>query len=156
ARQARAAKRQADAAHGDVAPTFHVEPHEDNGRAPWGFRLKVRNFNRRPLKVKRIRIRIPTGLIVWDAQDTDPDTIRAIIKAAARNQGEVQFEIQQTLDGVSPNASSPTAHDHDFHIGLADGTTEERRTVQINLAIEWEYASGKASPEIEQMTLDLP
>src|SRR5262249_20750227 len=66
ARQARAAKRQADAAHGD-SPTFHVEPHEDNGRLRWGFRLRVRNFNRRPLKVKRIRIRVPTGLIVCSA-----------------------------------------------------------------------------------------
>jgi hypothetical protein len=33
---------------------------------------------------------------------------------------------------------------------------EERRTVQVKLAIEWEYTSGKASPEVEQMTVDLP
>jgi hypothetical protein len=75
---------------------------------------------------------------------------------AARNRGEVPFEIGQTLDGVSPNASLPTTHDHDFHVGMRHGTSEERRTVQINLAIDWEYASGKASPEVEQMTVYLP
>jgi hypothetical protein len=101
ARQARAAKRQADAAHGDVQPTFHTELHEDNGRPPWGFQLSVRNFNRRPLRIKAARIRVPDGLIVWEAADTRPDTIRATIQAAART-GEVSFPIEKILEGVSP------------------------------------------------------
>jgi hypothetical protein len=156
ANQARAAKRQADAAHGDVQPTFHTELHEDNGRPPWGFRLKVRNFNRRPLKIKRARIRIPDGLLIWESDDTDPDTIRAILEAAARSQGEASFEIEQILDGVSPNAGAPTNYEHDFHAGFRTGTSETRRILCVNLIIEWEYAAGKISPQTEAMTVDLP
>src|SRR5262245_29141676 len=54
-RQAAAAKRQADAAHGDVEPTFHAELHKDRTRPPWGFRLTINNYNRRPLRVDRVR-----------------------------------------------------------------------------------------------------
>ena len=155
-RQARAAKRQADAAHGDVQPTFHYEVHEDNGRLPWGFRLKVRNYNRRPLRIKGVRVRIPNGLTVWDADDSSPDTIRKILEAAARPGGEATFKRDIILEGVSPNASSPNIYDSDFHIGPRHGGAVEKQILKLPITVEWEYASGTTSPQTEKMTVALP
>ena len=153
--QARAAKRQADAAHGDVAPTFHTQNHEDNGRPPWGFRLTARNFNRRPLRVEAVRIGAPDGLLVWDDANEDPDSVRAIISAALRT-GEAIIEIGKILEGVAPNAAAPTSYEHDFYVGLKTGTPDHRRTVQITVAVDWEYASGKAAAQIERLIVNLP
>jgi len=152
--QAKAAKRQAAAAHGEVQPTFHCELHEDNGRPPWGFRLKVRNFNRRPLRLKRVRVNIPPDLIVW-ADDDKPDTIREILRAATRR-GGAPFEIDTILEGVSPNVSSPTAYDHDFQVGPRGDASDERRTVELPIVIEWEFVSGEASPQTERMIVRVP
>ena len=154
-RQARAAKRQADAAHGDVAPTFHTELHNDDGQTPWGFRLHVRNYNRRPLRIKRVRISVPAGLVVWD-ENADESPLRSLLGAAARSQAEEFFEIEKILDGVAPNASAPTGYQHDFHAGFRAETSEKRRTVHINLTIEWGYASGQNTPQTEPMSVDLP
>src|SRR3977135_2609091 len=43
-----------------------------------------------------------------------------------------------------------------FTSGWLTGTSEERRTARISLAIEWEYTSGKVSAEVERMTVHLP
>lgn len=134
--QAKAARRQADAAHGEVQPTFHYELHEDDDRPPWGLRLKVRNFNRRPLRLKRVRVSIPSDLIVWDPDANDPDTIERIIRDTVRPEG-APFEINTTLDGVSPNANSPTVYDRDFHVGPRGNASDERRTVELPIVIEW-------------------
>jgi hypothetical protein len=156
ARQARAAKRQADAAHGEVQPTFHYDVHEDNGRPPWGFRLKIRNYNRRPLRVKEVRVRIPDDLTVWDPDDSGPDSIRKILEAAARPRGEASFKRDIVLEGVSPNAGSPTMYDSDFHIGPRHGGAVEKQVVKLPISIEWEYASGITSPQTEKMTVTVP
>jgi len=153
--QAKAAKRQADAAHGDVQPTFHYELDRDRGRPPWGFRLKVRNFNRRPLRLTRIRVTMPVDLIVWETDDDDSSTINRIIRAAIKPEG-VPFEINVTLEGVSPNASTPAWYDHRFQVGLRTGASDKRRTVELPIAIEWEFASAEASPQTEKMIVKVP
>src|SRR5690348_14902722 len=102
--QARSAKRQADAAHGEVAPTFHLRAFEDNGRPPWGFRLFVRNFNRKPLRLLRVRLSVPTDVIVWEEYDNSPDTVRKIIEAVVRKKpAEFDLSIYEAsvLEGVS-------------------------------------------------------
>ena len=153
-RQARAAKRQADAARGDVEPTFHYELHQDCGRPPWSFRLKIRNHNRRPIRIKRVRVRVPSDLIVWDSNDSRP--IREIIEAARRPESGAAFDLNLVMDGVSPYAALPTIYDHDFLVGLRAGTSEKRRLVNGAVVVEWEYASGKASSQTVQMSINLP
>jgi hypothetical protein len=110
---------------------------------------EVRNFNRRPLRLKRARVSIPSDLLVWHKDDNDPDTIREII-AAARRPGGASFEINQILEGVSPNASSPSVYDYDFRVGLEGRSSDDRRTVELSLVIEWEFASGDALPQTEK------
>lgn len=115
--QASAAKRQADAAHGDIEPTFHCEIHEDDGRAPWGFRLIICNFNRHSLRLRAIDVAVPASLIVWRNDEYEPDRIRNTIEAVVRR-GAASFEVNKVLSGVSPNAAQPTTFEVDFTLGL--------------------------------------
>ena len=153
-RQACAAKRQADAARGDAEPTFNYELHENRGQPPWGFRLKIRNHNRRPIRIKRVRVRVPNDLIVWASNDARP--IEEIIEAARRPEIGAAFDVNLVIDGVSPNAALPAIHDQDFHVGLRTGASEKRRTVDGAIVVEWEYASGRASSQTVQIGLNLP
>lgn len=66
--QARAARWQADAAHGDVAPTFHVERGESDGTPPWPFAICINNFNRRAMVFDLITVTATDGIIVYDEE----------------------------------------------------------------------------------------
>jgi hypothetical protein len=153
-RQARAARRWANAAYGDVPPRFYYELHEDSGRPPWGSRLKIRNHDRRPIRIKRVRVRVPNDLVVWDANDSRP--IQAIIEAAGRPEKGAAFDINLVMEGVSPNAAFPAIYNHDFHVGLRAGTSEKKRLVNGAVLVEWEYAWGKASSQTVQISINLP
>ena len=149
-RQARAAKRQADAARGELEPTFHYELHGD----PWSFRLQIRNHNRRPIRIKRVRVRVPNDLIVWESHDSRP--IRDIIKAARRLECGAAFDLNLVIDGVASYAALPTIYEHDFQFGLRADTSKKRRSAKGAVVIEWEYASGKASSQTVQISINLP
>jgi hypothetical protein len=157
ARQAAAAKRQADAAHGDVEPTFHLEPHEDNGRPPWGFRIIANNYNRRPLRIVRVRVTdVPTDLLVWEHDHADADRMRNIIDAVMRT-GEATFDVGVVLGGIAPNASQPTHSEHDFHVGFkGDAPSQRRRTVHLNVHVDWAYATGDRGAQTATLPIDLP
>src|SRR4051794_11023605 len=77
--QARSAKRQADAAHGEVEPTFHAEIFPDDGRPPWGFCIMARNFNRRPLQILAARVKGSKGLIFYDRYAESRDRLGSML-----------------------------------------------------------------------------
>ena len=82
--------------------------------------------------------------------------IREIIETARRPESGAAFDLNLVMDGVSPYAALPSINDHDFHVGLRAGTSEKRRLVNGAVVVEWEYASGKASSQTVQMSINLP
>jgi hypothetical protein len=100
-----------------------------------------------------MRILFPLAIIMfttitWDAVDSDPNEIRRILEAAARASGEVPFNLNIVLEGVSPNASSPTPYDHDLHVGPRSQMTVARRIVTLPVTVEWTFASGNILPQM--------
>jgi hypothetical protein len=100
--------------------------------------------------------RTPVALaMLAEPGDSDPDTIRKILDAVAGKGKAAPFPINALLEGVSPNASEPTAYDHDINIGPRS-QVRPRRSVRITLAIDWEYASGSGRQETALLVVNLP
>jgi hypothetical protein len=98
---------------------------------------------------------VPSALLVWEHDHNDADRIRNIIDAVMRT-GEATFDIGVVLGGIAPNASQPTHYHHDFHVGLDDHASSQRRTVHLNVHVDWEYATGDRDPQTNTLTIDLP
>jgi len=156
ARQAAAAKRLADAAHGDVDPTFYVEIHEDDGRPTGGLHLLINNFNRRALRVTRLRLAdVPSDLIVWDEDHKDPDSVRKILEATLRT-GEAAFDVGVTLPGIAPNATQPTTAERNIYVGLKGDTANKARKVALRIHVHWQYATSDGRPQTDTLTVQVP
>jgi hypothetical protein len=79
-----------------------------------------------------------------------------MIKAARRLECGAAFDLNLVIDGVASYAALPTIYEHDFQFGLRADTSKKRRSAKGAVVIEWEYASGKASSQTVQISINLP
>ena len=120
-----------------------------------GVRLSVRNYNRKPLRLLRARLFISADLIAWQAHENLPDKIRKVMEAVVRKR-PAEFDLTKLVEGVSPNASTPTIFEHDFYVGIKGDADATKRTVLIRVEVDWQYASGGSSVDTEKLSIELP
>lgn len=103
--QASEAKRQADAAHGNVEPTFHVRYDEISASTPWTIALVVNNFARHALRMTKLEVLVPDGLISF-APAGGENATAAIVRSVSAGTGEVLLndDAVALLAGVAPNS----------------------------------------------------
>lgn len=157
--QAKSAKRQADAAHGEVDPTFHIERHRSEGRAPWGFTLKSSNFNRKALTLCSIRITTSDEVILYENRPSQRETLRSIVRAGTNVGSSTSIDLTRsgnsTLPGVAPNSSNPSTLTHDFKFGFRAHIQRIPETMTVEVDVEWRYA-GESEIKIASFSEVIP
>ena len=153
-KQAVQAKRQADAAHGDVDPTFHLEQRRHAGRNDRCV-VVCRNFNRHALTIHEVRIQHPADIAMIPDSDTVHEAVAHAIDAVELNRHDLSvLRPATTLTGVAPGRD-PSESRFEFLIRGAASISEadrhavqfydikEGRTVDLTYEVEFELLDGR-------------
>ncbi|MFK5596162.1 hypothetical protein ACFZ8E_04035 [Methylobacterium sp. HMF5984] len=121
--QAVQARRQADAAHGDVAPTFHVEPIR-GVKEEWALCFVARNFNRHAVLVDTVTINFPDTFLLLKGTVETRTTNQIVEGYVQPAKGVYRVRSKETLVGLAPGGEH--AADLRFSISLRPATFEAR------------------------------
>lgn len=153
-KQADQAKRQADAAHGDVDPTFHIERLSDPDRSE-NCSVVVRNFNRHALALHEVRIQHATDIVLIPDSPTVHDAVRHAISRIELNRPDLSVVKPGTvLPGIGPGndpsdyrfAFRATRSNHitgagDYALQFSD--IEKGETIELTYDVDFELLDGK-------------
>ncbi|MDR6955221.1 hypothetical protein J2X65_004600 [Ancylobacter sp. 3268] len=131
-RSAHHAKKQVDAAVGNLKPEFTIYVTDpDDGDPPVRVRLDVRNFNRRRLFVDDITL-TPGP----DHHFSNEDNLKLLIRSARQPGVSVHIEDAKGLTIPGYNLSTPSEEQFDYYVSRAGGgavDTTVRVTVDYHL-----------------------
>lgn len=130
--QARQARRQADAAHGDIKPTFHIERLHERSSAE-NCRVVCRNYNRHALVMHEVRIHHPANIALVPNSSSVRDAIdSAVIEAAVERDDLCVIRPKTTLEGVAPG-KDPAEYKFGLRVvGAARASSVSRMALQFS------------------------
>ncbi len=155
-KQAVQAKRQADAAHGEVDPTFHIERRQAEGERI-DCAVVCRNFNRHALAVHEVRIHHPTDIVLIPEASTVRDAVANAISEMALDQDDLTvIKPRALLQGVMPGGEASEYRAPFRTAGAARISSENRhalqfydveagRMIDLTYEVEFELLDGQSN-----------